>query len=132
MDETTVTLNRLHAPAWVLAAIASGWEVWNAPRPICGTHAPSGEYAGGRGAIPNVPGSRGVFWAAIDPADTFAERFRVRNLSLDARRVVVLTDEAVRAAWEAECAARGHTVEEIVESWDGDWRAAARSCGYPA
>jgi hypothetical protein len=45
---------------------------------------------------------------------------------------VVLEEEAIRAAFETECAERGIPVEEIVECWDGDWRAAARSCGLPA
>ena len=129
--ESAVFLVRERVPAWILEQIDKGWEVYNAPRPLGGTAAPDGMYAGGRGAIPNVPGSRGVFWAAIDPADTYGDRLRTHCVRYGGQRVVVQTEAAIHAAFARECSERGHTVEEIVESFDGDWRGAARSCGYP-
>ena len=44
-----------------------GWEVWNAPRPMMGTVHFTGEFF------------HGIWYGAIDPADSVGDRFRKAN-----------------------------------------------------
>lgn len=125
---TTIKIAEAFAPDWVKERIARGWTVWNAPRPLLGTEHPPKTFAGGSGAIFDVP-AHGVFFAAVDPADTFAPRFAEANAALDGRIVEVVPEAAAHAEFEAMCAERGTSLDEVAEYWDGDWRAAARSCG---
>lgn len=124
----TIEIAEKDTPEWVRERLARGWEVWNASRPLLGTERPSGAWAGSEGAIMEPRCAEGVFYAAIDPADSFADRFRSRNVDLDGGVLVMVTEAAARAQFEAMCAERGITIEEILESWS-TWQKAARSCG---
>ncbi len=65
--------------------IPENWELWNAPRPIYGAREWSGDFG------------HGCFYAAIDPDDEFAERWRQNNIDLDAWKIEYVTeDEAVQ------------------------------------
>lgn len=122
----TVTLNRADVPKWLTDAIDGGKEVHNAPRPLLGDLAP-GMYAGVPGAIHGLP-SHGVFFVAIDPSDVYADAWRQSNERMDARLVVLVTDEEVRAAWEDRVRSHGYDPEKVAARYGG-WKRHARVSG---
>jgi hypothetical protein len=124
----TIRINRADAGAWLTGQIDAGREVHNAPRPLLGTPAP-GFFAGAQGSLSDVNPRHGLFFFALDTADAYFERFRENNERMDARRVVLVTDDEVRAAWEASCKERGIEPADVEDIYDGDWKAAARSVG---
>jgi hypothetical protein len=64
---------------------APGWEIYNAPRPLWGTRIWQGDFISG------------VFYAAIDPNDPEADRFRENNKNLDAVKLEFVTRASVVA-----------------------------------
>lgn len=87
-----------------------GWEVHNAPRPLVGNIQWEGEFR------------HGIFYAAIDPADSLMTGYaRRENASLDAYRVEYVTKE--RAIEEAKEHAKEKHPEMLTASYIGedDW-----------
>lgn len=62
---------------------APGWEIYNAPRPLFGTRVWQGDFISG------------VFYAAVDPNDPDANRFRENNKNLDATLLEFVTRQSV-------------------------------------
>ena len=69
----------------ILVNVRDAWELWCASRPLYGNICWEGEWVHGR------------HWAAIDPVDPYADRFRAETVALDGWRVV----RASRAEAEA-------------------------------
>lgn len=62
-----------------------GWEVYNAPRPLFGTKTWQGDFI------------CGIFYAAVDPADEYADSWRFENTRNDARLLTFVTREEAMA-----------------------------------
>ena len=108
--------------------IEKGWEVYTAPRPIYGTESIRGG------------GGHGWFYAAIDPADDYAERSRIDILRLGSNIVQLVSNDEILKRVEAYY--REQYPEEAEEIWadviqnleEGDTqmlRSAAGFLGFP-
>ena len=125
----TIRFNRADCPAWILAEVDAGREVYNAPRPINGK-VPGPEdgahaYAGIMGAFSGVFG-HGVLFASLDPSLPGVERARKVNEDMDARLVELTDDAAERAAWETKCREQGYE-PHYVAGWDRGWAHSAKN-----
>lgn len=85
------------------------FEVHNAPRPLYGSHVTTdnafGPFAPLEMAtvaktrfVANGDFFRGVYYAAIDPADEYADEWREQNARLDAARLVFVTPDHIAQA----------------------------------
>jgi hypothetical protein len=71
--------------------IPKHWIICNAPRPLMGTDTWGGDFR------------HGIFYAAIDPADEFAEMNLDTNRKLDAWELVFYTEGEARNALKEIC-----------------------------
>jgi hypothetical protein len=95
----------------ILKGFPSTWTVYNAPRPLYGTTCIQGKFLDG------------IFWAFINPADDFADRWRVENIRLAAALVKFVPMSEAKRVVQASIVAQGYTVDEFDWMEDRDyWR----------
>ena len=81
----------------ILKGFPAGWTIWNAPRPIYGTTAWTGEFL------------CGMFYTAINPAESFAFEWMQENVRLDAALVVYVPFQEAKNAVVALLEAQGYS-----------------------
>ena len=116
--DTSLLVRDFHAPVSTPPEVQPEWEVYNASRPISG-----------HWTWVDMSGACGAFFAAIDPAQVYAEQYRQRCLELAAFRVVYIPRAAVERWGRARCVEYGMDYDEIdfadivhsfYVNWEGD------------
>ena len=111
-------VNRACAPLWLRDWVASGWLVFNAPRPLPGCARECWDFR------------HGTFYTAVNLTMPLAERVLEEIKDLDGWQVVLVDNVQIRKEIREHLMSNGLNEAEVLSGFSG-WPEMARAGGWP-